>query len=533
MVEPKGREDPAVTDGVPPGRRGRAAGVARRLASGLRPSGEILRIVAVWAVWLAVICTFQVVAEARLQPARPDNVLAWTHYATDTATLDCRARLNDPFFNEHVKYDSEYYISIAVAGYNDPEAQAYYPNSAQGNSGIPVCRQGSDAWVSLNYAFMPGYPMAMDAVMAVEGVLPVLRARLRTGRRPWPGIIVSALGGLLAMLALCRLMAVLARRRKSPDSEDSASTGRWGGVSGLRAAFYLLIFPTGFYLAQVYTEGLFIGLAFMACAMAVERKMLFAAGLAVLATLVRPTGICLIFPLAWAAFEVLREPEARAHWRRTAARVAAPLAPVVPFVVWWFSVLGQNWRAVEDGFFGRKFDPIASLGMWGNVIDSFVSGFDKTATGLYGYGIYTGTPPGPLPSSSTVYIGLELHRPRPGRRGLRLADPPHAGSGAVRLRGHRHERRQLVGPGHGSLHDRGAGDLPDAGLVRPATGLRPRLGSGKHARDGLARHPLHLWVLGVVADPVPPERAGACRSDTPPSCPHMAGSPPPCGHPPR
>lgn len=408
MVEPKGREDPTVTDGVPPGRRGRAAGVVRRLASGLRPSGEILRIVAVWAVWLAVICTFQVVAESRLQPARPDNVLAWTHYATDTATLDCRARLNDPFFNEHVKYDSEYYISIAVAGYNDPEAQAYYPNSAQGNSGIPVCRQGSDAWVSLNYAFMPGYPMAMDAVMAVEGVLPGTSGQTQNGQAALAGIIVSALGGLLAMLALCRLMAVLARRRKSPDSDDSASTGRWGGVSGLRAAFYLLIFPTGFYLAQVYTEGLFIGLAFMACAMAVERKMLFAAGLAVLATLVRPTGICLIFPLAWAAFEVLREPEARAHWRHTAARVAAPLAPVVPFVVWWFSVLGQNWRAVEDGFFGRKFDPIASLGMWGNVIDSFVSGFDKTATGLYGYGIYTGTPPGPLPSSSTVYIGLEL-----------------------------------------------------------------------------------------------------------------------------
>ncbi len=335
-------------------------------------------------------------------------MLAWTHYATDTATLDCRARLNDPFFNEHVKYDSEYYISIAVAGYNDPEAQAYYPNSAQGNSGIPVCRQGSDAWVSLNYAFMPGYPMAMDAVMAVEGVLPGTSGQTQNGQAALAGIIVSALGGLLAMLALCRLMAVLARRRKSPDSDDSASTGRWGGVSGLRAAFYLLIFPTGFYLAQVYTEGLFIGLAFMACAMAVERKMLFAAGLAVLATLVRPTGICLIFPLAWAAFEVLREPEARAHWRHTAARVAAPLAPVVPFVVWWFSVLGQNWRAVEDGFFGRKFDPIASLGMWGNVIDSFVSGFDKTATGLYGYGIYTGTPPGPLPSSSTVYIGLEL-----------------------------------------------------------------------------------------------------------------------------
>jgi hypothetical protein len=403
VVEPKGSETPAVTDGVSQDRRAAGGGTIRRIASALRPSRDVLRIVAVWALWLAVICAFQVVSEARVQPARPDVVLGWTHWATDKPTIDCRARLNDPSFIEHVKYDSEYYISIAAAGYNDPEAQAYYPKSDQ-NSGVPVCRQGSDQWVSLNYAFLPGYPMAMKAVMAVESVLPYTSSQTQNGQAAIAGIIVSALGGLLAMLALGRLMGVLARRRNSSaDDDEAAPAGRWGGVGGLRAAFYLLVFPTGFYLAQVYTEGLFIGLAFMACAMAVEKRILLAAGLAILATLVRPTGICLALPLAWAAFEVLRDPQVRAQWRRSVVAVAAPVTPLIVFVVWYFSVLGQNWRVVEDGFFGRIFDPIGSLGMWGRVVDSFVSGVDKTAGGTF-----AGQPGAPLASSSTVYIGLEL-----------------------------------------------------------------------------------------------------------------------------
>jgi hypothetical protein len=69
----------------------------------------------------------------------------------------------------------------------------------------------------------------------------------------------------------------------------------------------LLVFPTGFYLAQVYTEGLFIGLAFMACALAVEKKIVAAAIFAVFAAVTRQAGVFLFIPLAWAAFQILRD----------------------------------------------------------------------------------------------------------------------------------------------------------------------------------------------------------------------------------
>ena len=59
------------------------------------------------------------------------------------------------------------------------------------------------------------------------------------------GVIVSVLGTLLGMIALYDLVR---------DQLEDAG--------GIRAAFYLIAFPAGFFLAQVYTEGLFVGLAF-------------------------------------------------------------------------------------------------------------------------------------------------------------------------------------------------------------------------------------------------------------------------------
>ena len=380
-------------------------GRVRGLAVRLRPAGDVARIAAVWFVWFAVVCAFQIVVQARLQPARPDVVLSWTQYATTDVNLQCRAHLNDPAYNEHVSYDSEYYISIALNGYNDSLTQAYYPGRG---SGIPAC-QPTDKWTSLNYAFMPGYPMAMRGVVAVENVVPGLSTQTDDGKAALAGVIVSALGGLLAMLALARLMGALARRNgsASDDAETVVSKGRWGGAGGLRAAFYLLVFPTGFYLAQVYTEGLFIGLAFMACAMAVEKKVVLATVFAALAAIVRPTGLVLALPLAWMAgamwFETLRNNREALRDRLVAVRLAAaaivPLVPIAVFLVWKNSILGQNWQLVEDNFFHRTFDVNYSIDMWGKVVDSFFSGVDKTG-GIFAQGA--------LPSSSTVYIGLEL-----------------------------------------------------------------------------------------------------------------------------
>jgi hypothetical protein len=370
----------------------------------VRPPIELVRIVAVWAVWLAVICSFQIIVQARLAPQRPDNTLSWTHYETGQLMLNCRPPIDDPNMNEHVSFDSEYYISIATAGYNDPNAQAYHFAGSDRWNGAPVCSPERTEWTSLNYAFLPGYPFAMKPVMAVLTVVPFASDLTEYGRATLAGIIVSAIGGLLAMLALSRLMAYLGRRRKPASGDIEADTaGSWGGSAGLRAALYLLVFPTGFYLAQVYAEGLFIGLAFMACALAVEKKVVLAAVFAVGAALIRPAGVFLVIPLAWSVFESLRETGFRPKdWKIAVSGVAA-FAPVVTFLLWFTSVLGTTFMTVDREFFGRTFDLPGSWNTWVAAWQSMIAGTDQTGTEAYRY--FGG---GALAPESSVYLFFEF-----------------------------------------------------------------------------------------------------------------------------
>jgi hypothetical protein len=462
---------------------------------------DLLRIVVLWAAWLAIICTFQIVVQARLQPGGGDAVLGWTANESGSYATECqqgpnayRPRLADPGMNEHVVYDSEYYISIAASGYDDPKVSAYVSGEVpdgQGGmkrgvvaSGVPACDPTMVGWTSLNYAFMPGYPMAMRPFMAVESVLPFTRDLSETGRATLAGIIVSALGGLLAMLALARMMVYLERRRqltapvstsrvpttrvggtlwygagalagllvgivagfvtKHPEAflvglllgwlavdlaiafleggrkpvegaeVDESARSPWGGPAGLRAALYLLVFPTGFYLAQVYTEGLFVGLAFVACALAVEKRLVAAAVFASFAAVVRAPGFLLFLPLGWAAFQVMRERwSGLKNWRTVATGIAVPvvavLAPLASFGIWRLSSLGQHWNTVETEYFTRTFDLGKAREMWIQVWNSLASGVDKTTNGQ-GWSYFAGYNQlgSPLQPSSNVYIVLEL-----------------------------------------------------------------------------------------------------------------------------
>jgi hypothetical protein len=171
-------------------------------------------IVAIWAIWAASLLAFQEVVSARLEPERPDFVLEWTPTETGIRRMGGRPYLAEPDFNTHIAFDSEYYLSIAVVGYDDPEVPQYIP--ARG----PM--------VPLNYAFMPAYPFTMRVVAAPAAALgmgPVTAAA-------FAGVTVSLLASLGAMFALYHL----ARRHLGEDG-------------GVRAAIYLLIFPTGFFLA--------------------------------------------------------------------------------------------------------------------------------------------------------------------------------------------------------------------------------------------------------------------------------------------
>jgi hypothetical protein len=255
--------------------------------------------------------------------------------------------------NAQVSWDSEFYLSIATGGYDDPLVRAVGPH---------------DSKISLNYAFMPFYPFVMRVValpLRALGLSPIATATLA-------GVIVSVLGTLLGMLTLYDLVR---------DQLEDAG--------GMRAAFYLIAFPAGFFLAQVYTEGLFVGLAFGCLALARRKHRVAAALLAVFATWTRAVGVALVIPLAipWLRDEEWMEFDM--EWKqifyqgipwRALGKMAISLAPLFAFSVWRFSRLGAGFDFVENNFFGRGFLSLGvSFAAWTDAFGSLFGGNPQTA----------------------------------------------------------------------------------------------------------------------------------------------------------
>ena len=88
------------------------------------------KIFLMWTGWVVIVIAFQAVASARLTPIFPDKVLPWTEQGTGAKYQQGHIYLNEPFLNGQVAWDSEYYLSIAVKGYDD----------------IFVCRQMRTSW---------------------------------------------------------------------------------------------------------------------------------------------------------------------------------------------------------------------------------------------------------------------------------------------------------------------------------------------------------------------------------------------------
>lgn len=305
-------------------------------------------IVAIWAVWAVCLLAFQEIVVARLEPERPDFVLEWTDQETGVRRFGGRPYLAEPVFNTHIAFDSEYYLSIAVVGYDDAEVPQYIPPRG------PT--------VPLNYAFLPAYPFAMRIVAAPAAALgmdPVTAAA-------FGGVTVSLVAALGAMVALWHL----ARRHLGEDG-------------GVRAALYLLIFPTGFFLAQVYSEAFFLAASFGALAFLADRRPLPAGLLAIVAVLTRPVGLALVFAIGVALVVAV------VRWRR--GQSAAPtlaawvswafalIGPVVAYVAWTTSAMGQAFELVQREYFGRQlFNLEAAWTGWSNALAGFGEALPET-----------------------------------------------------------------------------------------------------------------------------------------------------------
>ena len=298
----------------------------------------------VWLAWAFIVIIFQAWAAARLIVRWPDNALSWTTNETGRNYQKGQAYLLEPFMNHQVAWDSEYYLAIAVGGYDDPATDLVGPPDHQ---------------FTKSYAFLPFYPLLIRMAMfplALLGLTPIATATLA-------GVIVSALGALGAMYALYDL------------TRDAL-----GEEGGLRAAFYLIIFPTGFFLVQVYTEGVFVGLVFGCLAMLRRKQWLYAALFAAGATLTRAVGVCLIVPMLIAWIRTGDWVDLDLEWKQIRfqralwppfSRFVLALAPLITFLIWKFSHYGRAFDYVEMNFFGSTFMDIpGAIQDWSQALQS-------------------------------------------------------------------------------------------------------------------------------------------------------------------
>ncbi len=282
-------------------------------------------LVLIWFTWASLLIGFQAIIQARFQPSLPDQVLSWTGFETTPASHLNQPYLLEPFMNNQVAWDSEFYLSIATGGYDDPRVRIEPRTN-----------------LSLNYAFFPLYPYTIRLFalpLRIFGLDPIATASLA-------GVLVSALGTLLAMISLYTL---------AKDELDVQA--------GARAAFYLIIFPTGFFLAQIYTEGLFVGLAFSSLVLIRKRKWLPAALFSILATWTRAQGVLLVLPFAIRFYQTenlrcwlsnVKSFLANFRWR-VAVNGLLALSPVLAYLAWQKSHLGISFNAIEANYFHRGF----------------------------------------------------------------------------------------------------------------------------------------------------------------------------------
>jgi hypothetical protein len=281
-----------------------------------------------WLAWALIVIAFQAWADARVDVKFPDDAVFWTARETGPGYQQGQKYLLEPFMNHQVAWDSEYYLAIAVGGYDDPATDLVGPAGNQ---------------LTKSYAFLPFVPLLMRLFMiplGVFGLNPIATATLA-------GVIVSALGALGAMFALYDM------------TKDSL-----GEEGGLRAAFYLIIFPTAFFLVQVYTEGVFVGLVFGTLAMIRRKQWALAALLSAGAVLTRAVGVSLIVPMMIGWFRSGDWTDLDVEWKQIylqglprgpLVRGFLALTPFITFLIWKFSYYGLAFDFIEANFFGSTF----------------------------------------------------------------------------------------------------------------------------------------------------------------------------------
>ncbi len=255
--------------------------------------------------WWVILQTYALLVFNRFRLTEVDNAYKWTEQSTSFFPATWRG-----FADLHARWDSGFYVWIAMDGYNEQNA-----------------------------AFLPLYPLFIRFFTYARSAVGF--GDLKVHSFVQSAFLVSnlsAFGAAICIYALARL-----------DMPDNAAQNALG---------YFLIFPTAFFLTVNYSESLFILLAALSFYAARQRKWIVSSGLGTLATLTRATGLCLSVALfiEWWGQKNHRD-------KKGLCLVAIPLAFGIH--EWFLNLKGYSFFATQAQVFSRL--PVSPIGLLWNL----------------------------------------------------------------------------------------------------------------------------------------------------------------------
>jgi len=200
------------------------------------------KIFIILSLWLLIINIFALSVFNRFN-LKPDTSYNWI------SPKDFYQEQKWDLTSLHSHWDSIWYLDIAQNGY-----------SLKGNQ-----------WGLYNIVFFPLYPFLIKII-----------SFLTFGNFVLAGWLLSIIFLFLAILYLFKLV-----KEFHPEIDPHLPL------------FFLLIFPTAFFLNTVYTEAIFLFLSLGTFYFTLKKKMLYAGMFGLLASLTRVTGVLLFIPVMW------------------------------------------------------------------------------------------------------------------------------------------------------------------------------------------------------------------------------------------
>jgi hypothetical protein len=216
------------------------------------------------------------------------------------------------FFNLPARWDTGWYLGVAIDGYQWRPDQANYQQ---------------------NIAFFPVYPMLMR-----YGSLFVARQYM------WVGVLVSFVSFFFALTYLFRL-----------------ARGSIGDDAAAAAVALVATYPFALFYSAAYTEALFLLTIVAACYHFERGELWKAAAWGIIAGLTRPNGCLLSVPLGLMAIRPLWT----SGWRPVIPRLAAAAAPGIGMLLYSAYIYGLTGNplqwAAQNAAWGRVYRSVDVL----------------------------------------------------------------------------------------------------------------------------------------------------------------------------